>query len=186
MQLKQYDPYAVDFKSKWATRCGALLGVSLFVRVVYFFGIKNILECSAGQVIFDMILTMGLCVGFLVLFSAMRRNVPGLYALMGAGFCLLLMISTFSRGNVLQIILAILGYLLAGGVLVITVSGYLPGKLLSSVMFLLPLILRFLAFDLGKIGLFTWVIEFSWLLILAAMFCLTRALKPVKRNETKS
>lgn len=185
MQLKQYDPYVVDFRSKWATRCGALLGISLFIRVVYFFGIKNILECTAGQVIFDMVLTMGLCVGFLVFFSAMRRNVPGIYALMGAGFCLLLMFSTFSGGNALRIVLAVLGYVLAGGVLVFTVSGYLPGKLLSSVMFVLPLVLRLLVFDLGKIGLFTWVIELSWLLILASMFCLTRALKPHKRNETK-
>ena len=185
MQLKQYEPYIVDFKSKWATRCGALLGVSLFIRVVYFFGIKNIMECTAGQVIFDMVLTMGLCVGFLVLFSAMRRNAPGMYALMGAGFCLLLMVSTFSGGNPLQIVLAVLGYLLAGGVLVFTVSGYLPGKLLSSALFLLPLVLRLMVFDLGKIGLFTWVIEFSWLLILASMFCLTRALKPYKRNESK-
>ena len=176
----------MDFKSKWATRCAALLGVSLFIRVVYFFGIKNITECGAGQVIFDMVLTMGLCVGFLVMFSALRRNAPGLYALMGAGFCLLLMISTFSGGNVLRIVLAVLGYLLTGGVLVITVSGYLPGKLLSSVMFLLCLVIRFLAFDLGKIGLFTWVIELSWLLILASMFCLTRGLKPYKRTETKS
>ena len=185
MQLKQYDPYVIDFNSKWATRCAALLGVSLFIRVVYFFGIKNILECTAGQVIFDMVLTMGLCVGFLVLFSAMRRNAPGLYALMGAGFCLLLMFSTFSGGDALRIVLAVVGYLLAGGVLVITVSGYLPGKLLSSVMFLLPFVLRFLVFDFGKIGLFTWVIELSWLLVLASMFCLTRAMKPVKRNETK-
>ncbi|MBE6959277.1 MAG: hypothetical protein E7448_00940 [Ruminococcaceae bacterium] len=183
MQLKQYDRYIVDFKSKWTTRCAALLGVSLFVRVVYFFGIKNLTECGAGQVIFDMVLTMGLCVGFLVMFSALRRNAPGLYALMGAGFCLLLMISTFSSGNALRIVLAIVGYLLAGTILVITVSGYLPGKLLSSVMFLLPMAVRFLAFDLGKIGLFTWVIELSWLLTLASMFCFTRGMKPYKRNE---
>ena len=182
MQLKQYDRYIVDFKSKWATRCAALLGVSLFIRVVYFFGIMNLTECGAGQVLFDMILTMGLCVGFLVMFSALRRNAPGLYALMGAGFCLLLMISTFSSGNALRIVLAILGYLLAGGVLVITVSGYLPGKLLSSVMFLLPMAVRLLAFDLGKIGLFTWVIELSWLLILASMFCLTCGMKPYRRK----
>lgn len=185
MQLKQYDRYIVDFKSKWATRCAALLGVSLFIRVVYYLGIMNLTECGAGQVIFDMVLTMGLCVGFLVMFSALRRNAPGLYALMGAGFCLLLMVSTFSSGNVLHIILAVLGYLLTGGILIITVSGYLPGKLLSSVMFLLCLSVRFLFFDLGKIGIFTWVVEFSWLLILASMYCLTLGLKPYKRGETK-
>ena len=183
MQLKQYDPYVIDFKSPWATRCGALLGVSLFIRVVYFFGLRNLTECGAGTVIFDMILTMGLCVGFLVLFSAMRRNVPGIYAIMGAGFCLLLMISTFASGDALRIVLAVLGYILAGGVLVLTIGGYLPGKLLSSVLFLLTAVVRLLAFDLGKVDLFTMVIELSWLLILIAMFSLTCALKPVKKEK---
>jgi hypothetical protein len=179
--LKQYDPYVVDFKSKWATRCGAMLGVSLFARVVYFFGIKNVMELGFGIVLFDMILAMALSVGFLVFFSAMRQNAPGLYALMGAGFALLLMISTFASGDVLRIILAILCYLITGGVLILTVSGYLPGKLLAGVMFILPAAVRFLFFDLGKVSIFTWVIEFSWLLIMAAMFCLTRALRPVKK-----
>ena len=183
MKLKQYDPYVIDFKSVWANRCGTLLGVSLFARVVYFFGLMNMTECGAGAVIFDMILTMALSVGFLVLFSAMRRNVPGVYALMGAGFCLLLMISTFAGGNAWRIVLAVLGYILTGGALVVTIAGYLPGKLLSSALFVLCGVVRLLAFDLGKISLFTWVIELSWLLILAAMFCLTRALRPLKQTQ---
>ena len=183
MQLKQYDPYVIDFKSPWATRCGAVLGVSLFIRVVYFFGLMNLTECNAGTVIFDMILTMGLCVGFLVLFSALRRNVPGIYAIMGAGYCLLLMISTFSSGDALRIVLAVVGYILTGGVLVMTIAGYLPGKLLSSVLFVLTIAVRLFAFDLGKIGLFTWVSELSWFLILVSMFCLTLALKPMKKEK---
>ena len=183
MKLKQYDPFVIDFKSPWASRCAALLGVSLFIRVVYFFGLMNLTECSAGAVIFDMILAMGLSVGFLVLFSAMRRNVPGIYAIMAAGFCLLLMISTFPSGNALRIILAILGYILAGGVIVMTIGGYLPGKLLSSVLFVLVAVVRLLAFDLGKISLFTWVIEWSWLLIRISLFCLTLSLRPIKENK---
>ncbi|MBE6976101.1 MAG: hypothetical protein E7439_02750 [Ruminococcaceae bacterium] len=183
MKFQQYDRYVVDFRSKWITRCSALIGVSLFVRVVYFFGLVNLTQMNIFQVIFDMILTMGLSVAFLVFSAALRRNAPGLYAIMGAGFCLLMLIAGFFTADALRIVLAFLGYILAGGVLVITVAGYLPGKLLSSALFILPMVVRVLFYDLGKIGIFQWVLELSSLLILAALFCLTRALIPLKTKE---
>lgn len=186
MKFQQYDRYIVDFGSKWITRCSALMGISLFVRVVYFFGLVNLMQMDAFHVIFDMILTMGLSVAFLVFSAALRKNVPGLYAIMGAGFCLLLLISSFFTGDALRIVLAVLGYILAGGVLVITVAGYLPGKLLSSVLFVLPVAVRILFYGFGKIGLFQWVLELSVLLIMASLFCLTRALIPLKDKEASA
>ena len=183
MQLKRYDRYIMDFKGKWVTRCAALMGVSLFVRVVYFFGLMNFTQCTAGQIFFDMVLSMGLCVVFLILLSAMRRNAPGLYAVLGTCFMVLIMITTFASGNALRIVLAVLGYSVASLVLIATIGGYLPGRLLSSLMILIPLAVRFLCFDLGSLGLFQWVLEASWLLVLASLFCLTRALKPAKHKS---
>ena len=181
MQLKRYDRYKIDFKSKWATRCAAVMGVSLFVRVVYFFGLMNITQCSAGQIIIDMVLGMGLCIVFLAFLSALRRNAPGLYAVLGTCFMVLLMITTFSSGDALRIVLAVIGYGAASVVLIGTVDGYLPGRILASLMTLIPLAVRVIFFDLGNLGLFQWVLEISWLLVLASLFCFTRALKPVKK-----
>ncbi|MBP3478565.1 MAG: hypothetical protein J6K03_03665, partial [Oscillospiraceae bacterium] len=81
MQLKRYDRYLIDFKGKWVTRCASLLGISLFIRVVYFFGLMNVTQCTTAEVLFDMVLAMGLSIVFLVFFSAMKRNAPGLYAI---------------------------------------------------------------------------------------------------------
>ena len=183
MQLKQYEHYVMDFKGKWINKCAAIMGVSLFIRVVYFFGLKSFSECSAMQIIFDMILTMGLSVAFLVFISALRHNAPGLYGLMGCGFLLLAMINTFSSGDILRIILAILFYSAAALALLGTVGGYVPGKLLSSATLLLPTLVRFLAYDLGKLSLFDWALEISQLLIVVSMLCLVWALKPIKTKQ---
>lgn len=182
MKLKRYDRYTMDFKGKWVTRCAALMGVSLFIRVVYFFGLMNFTQCDTASIIFDMVLSMGLCIVFLVFLSAMKRNAPGLYAILGTGFLLLTMITTFASGNALRIVLAVLGYSAAAAVLIATVGGYLPGRLLSSLMMLLPLGIRLMCFDMGNLDLFQWVLEISWLLVLASMFCLTRVLKPAKHK----
>ena len=181
MQFKRYDRYIVDMKGKWAAKSASLIGVSLFIRVVYFFGLMNFTQCSTAQILFGMVLSMGLSVGYLTLLSAIQRNVPGVYAIMGAAFFFLLMTDSFT-GGALRIVLAILGYSLAGFILVATVAGYLPGKLLSSAVIVLRFIVRLFAFDLGNLGLFQWVLEASSLLILASMFCLTRALKPLKKD----
>ncbi len=183
MQLKQYDRYSMDFKSKWLTRSAGVMGVSLFVRVVYFFGLMNFAECGAFQVIFDMILTMGLSITFLILVAALRRNAPGLYGILGCAFLLLMMITTFPGGNVLRIILAVLGYTLAGAVLIGTFGGFIPGKMLGTLALLLPMAVRILAFDLGKLGIFAWVLEFSRLLVLVSMLCLVLSLKSIKPTK---
>jgi len=179
LQLKRYDRYVMDLKGKWVTRCSALMGVSLFVRVVYFFGLMNMTQCSGGQIALDMVLAMGLSIAFLVLLGAMRRNAPGLYAILGTCFMVLLMITTFSSGDALRIVLAVLGYGAASVVLIATVDGFLPGRILASLMILIPIAVRVFFFDIGKLGLFDWVLEASWLLVMASLFCLTRALKPM-------
>lgn len=183
MQLKQYERYGMDFKGKWISKCAAIMGVSLFIRVVYFFGLTNFSECGAMQIIFDMVLTMGLSVAFLVFIAALRRNAPGLYALMGCGFLLLIMISTFPSGDALRIILAILAYSGAALALVGTVGGYVPGRMLSTLTILLPVAIRFLAYDLGKLGLFTWVLEISRLLVVVSLLCFVWSLKPIKKMQ---
>ena len=182
MQLKQYERYVIDFKGKWIRKCAAIMGVSLFIRVVYFFGLMNFSECGVMQIIFDMVLCMGLSVAFLVFIAALRQNAPGLYALMGCGFILLMMITTFSSGNALRIILAILAYSGAAVVLLGTVGGYVPGKMLATLTLLLPTIIRFLAYDLGKLGLFTWVLEISRLLVVISLLCFVWTLKPIKKT----
>ena len=104
--------------------------------------------------------------------------------MIGAALCLLLLVNGFGSGDVLRIVLSILIYLAAGLVLLATAGGYLPGKLLSSVLFALPLICRLLFYSLGKLGLIQWFLEASTLFILASLFCLTRTFTEQKKRAS--
>ncbi len=179
MQWKQYCQYQMDFKGRWVQASAAMMGVSFFARMVYYFGIKNIVDCGFLEVIISMILPLILCGGYLVLMSAMKYNAPGIYAMIGAVLCFLLMVEGLCTGNVLRIILSILFYIGAGGVLFITIAGYLPGRLLSSALFAVIFIGRLLFFDLGKLGILEWVVEISVLLMLLSLFFLTRSIQQI-------
>lgn len=177
MKLKQYTRYQIDFNSKWTSVCGAFMGISFFSRLIYYFGLTNIFDVAFVEILTTMILGTALCLAYLITLSVIRLNAPGVYGILGAIHCFLLIFGTFSSGDALRIVLAILWYALSAGVLVLTVGGYLPGRLLSSLMFFIPAVVRFCAFDLGHIGLLQWVREFGVLFALVGLACLPMGLK---------
>lgn len=184
MTLKQYTRYQIDFGSKWTSICGVLMGISFFLRLIYYFGLTNIYDVPFVEILTTMILGTGLCLAYLITLSVMRLNAPGVYGILGAVHCFLLILGTFSSGDPLRIVLAVIWYALAAGVLLITVGGYLPGRLLASVMFIIPALVRFFAFDLGRVGLLQWVREFGVLFALVGLACLPMGLKPgTQRNK---
>lgn len=177
MTLKQYTRYQMDFKSKWTSVCGALMGFSFFLRLIYYFGLTNIYDVGFVEILTTMILGTALCLAYLITLSVMRLNAPGVYGILGAVHCLLLILGTFSTGDGVRIALAVLWYVLAASVLLMTVGGYLPGRLLASLMFAIPVLVRFFVYDLGHLGLLQWVREFGILFALVGLACLPMGLK---------
>ena len=164
--------------------CAICMGLSFFLRVVYYFGFTNIFTYDTATIILQIILPLAVCAGYIVLLRAVKLNAPGVFAIFGAAFCLMIMIWNFSSGDALRIVLSILFYLLSGLVLLATAGGYLPGKLLSSAVFLIVLIFRYFLYapSFRQIGQFT--LELSVLCIPASLFCLTRCFKEAK-NRTR-
>ena len=89
---------------------------------------------------------------------------------------------SFSSGSVLYILLCLVYYLAAGVVLLGTSGGYLPGKLLSSALFAIPVIIRLFGLDVFALKIDGLFLELSVLLQLASLFCLTRCYKEAKRR----
>lgn len=181
MKLKQYIRYQVNFRGKWLMPAKVLMGLSFFLRIVYYFGLTTFADHSFGEVLFWMVLPLLTCGAYMVVMSSLKLSNPAVYGIIGAFMCLLLMIWSFSCGDALRIVLSVLGYLSAGAVLVMTALGLLPGKLLSSVLFVVPIVCRLLFYRSG-IGLFDWCLEISVLTMLASLFCLTRCFKPLKKK----
>ena len=182
MNFKQYTRYQIDFRGKWVMPSALLMGLSFFFRIVYYFGLTNFAACGFGEIVFCMALPILVCGIYIVMLSALKWNAPGVYGILGAILCLLLLIWSFSTGDVLRIVLSVIVYLSAGVVLIATVGGYLPGRLLSSALFFVPLVCRFFFYDLGILGIFDYFLEASVLFMLASLFALTRSLKEAKHK----
>lgn len=181
MNLKRYTQFHINFDSKWIATASALMGLSFFLRIVYYFGLVSLRDVGVIELIASVIIGILLCGGFVVFLQCLRRNAPGLYGIIGAAQCLMIIILSFTTGDAWRIVLAVIWYVLAGSVLLATVGGYLPGRLLGAVMFFIPFIVRFFFYDLGHIGLIRWVQELAVLSILVALGCFVMGLKPKGR-----
>lgn len=183
MQFKQYTRFQVDFSSKWTTSFGILMGMSFFLRIVYYFGLMSLRDVGIIELLTSAIVGIFLCGGTVVYLNVLHRNAAGLYGMISAIFCLLVFIVTCTTGNVGRIILAFIWYSLTAFVLLATVGGYLPGKLLAGLMFAIPVVIRLIFFDLGHLGIIRWVQELAVLSSLSAMGCFAMGLKSVSKYK---
>lgn len=184
MKLKKYNQYKMDMRGNWTQFCGAMMGCSFFLRIVYYFGLINLRDIAASEIFATMLLGLLLCAAFVIVLNYMRLNAPGIYGILGAVQCLLLIIGNFSSGSVLRIILSIIWYAFAAVVLLATIGGYLPGRVFSSVVFFVSIVVRIVCYDLGKIGLLRWVTEAAVLCALLALAAIPMALTPINKKES--
>lgn len=181
--MKRYTRFQVDFTSKWTTSFGVLMGLSFFLRIVYYFALRSLRDVGIIELLTSAIGGIILCGVVVININILRRNAPGLYGIIGAIFCLLVFIVTCTTGNTGRIILALVWYSLSAAVLLATVSGYLPGRLLAGLMFAIPVVVRLLFFDLGHIGIIRWVQELAVLSSLSAIGCFAMGLKPLSKYK---
>lgn len=182
MTLKKYTRFGLDFNSKWTAACSGLMGLAFFLRLVYYFALRSFRDVGFLEILTSMILGLALCAAFVVYITCLHRNAPGLYGVMGAAHCLAILCLCFGTGDLVRILLAVVWYAAAATVLLATVGGYLPGRMLAALMFAVPAVVRLLFFDLGHLGLISWVLEFSVLSVLAALSCLAMGLRPVLKR----
>lgn len=182
MKLKQYVQFDVDLKGRWLEAAAAMMGVSVFMRLLYYFAVTNLRDTGAVELIFSMAFGLLIAASFIVCAVCLRLNAPGLYGIIGAAACLAHIILGFSSGDVLRIILTVLWYLFAAVVLLATTGGYLPGRLLAAIVFGIGLLVRVLFYDFGTLGLVDWVREIPILCVIAAFGCLAMGLKPRKKQ----
>ena len=180
MNLKTYTRYQMDFKSPWAQPAAVLMGLSFYLRVFHYFGFTYISQWTFWDVIFQILFPLLLCGGFVVLIGAVKINSPGLFALLGAGLCLLFAIWNLFGAGVVRVLLGFVVYLLSGAVLLATAGGYIPWKRLSSWLILIPAVVRIFLINIPAMGLGGLVLEGSVLCAMASLFCLTFCFSEIK------
>ncbi len=168
--MKRYHRYQIDYQGKAIWLSGICIALSVFLQAVYDLFLQGIGTVGVLAQIFNLWLPLILSMGYLVLLRIIKWNAPGTLALIGAAFCLLLMLQLFTCGAVLRIILGILGYLVGGALLIFCAGGFLPGRLVASLVFLVILVLRLLLFR-SATGL-DWIAEISDLSVIAGLMFL--------------
>ena len=155
MQLKQYSNYQIDFRSKVLTASCAFMGLSLFMRALYYLGFFGLNDHHIGIILFNILAPFAGSFAYIYLLKFKRLNAPGLYGLIGAGFCIVCLMSGLFSGNVLRIILSIPWYLAAAAIFLATINGNTPDKLLSCLLLTIPIGFRYilLLFDGGLFAL---------------------------------
>lgn len=138
----------LDLDGSSAQITASLMGIAFFLRIAYYLGFTRPEALGVGNLLVFLILPMLLEGGLMVLLRGVRLNAPGLYGILGAVYCVLLIIQSFQYGSVLRTVLAVAAYLLCGGSTLCAVKGLL-NKSLAAVLCFLTAVVRVVAFDLG-------------------------------------
>lgn len=178
MKLKQYLRFEVNFKSRWIETSAALMGISIFLRILFYFAVTNLRDIGGLELFFSMLLGLALSSVFIICLTCLRLNAPGLYGIIGTAICLTYIVLSFMSGDPVRIVLSFFWYLLSAIVLLATTGGYLPGRLFSALLFATAVTVRFFFYDLGKLNFVEWVRELPALCIIASLGCLVMGFRP--------
>ncbi len=122
MKLKQVVRYRLDFDARAVTTSSVLMALAFFLQAVYFFGFADLRHIGFFAIAFQLILPMLVEIAWLVLLRGVRLNAPGLFGILGAVLCALIMVQTVVTGEILGAIFSVPTLLLAG-LLVLAVTG---------------------------------------------------------------
>lgn len=183
--------HRIRFESAWTHYTTVLTGLSFFLLVVNFFGIRNLQDCSVLEIVFSMFLPMAIWITFMILLRGLHFQNPKLYGALGALYCLSMIVHAFSYEAIFMTVIAVIWYLLTAFICLCTTIGCIANRAYMSLAFLLPVIYRFFFVDLGKYVLKLDILGFmpdaavlSGLAVFG-FFALTLEAKMIKRSSRK-
>ena len=140
----------IRFESAWIHYATVLTGLSFFLLVVNFFGLRNLMDCSFGEIVFSMAIPMAIWIGFMVLLRGIHFQNARLYGVLGALYCVCMIAHTFSYDNIFLTVFAVVWYVLTAVICLGTTCGFIANRAYMSLSFFLPAIYRLVFVDLGK------------------------------------
>lgn len=146
----------VNFKlnpnGKWATLSGVLLGIAFFVQAADHLLLHELREVSIWRLLVMMALPMLLEGAWCMSLRAFRIDRAEVYGILGAAFCLILLLQSFFWHGIFQIVLFIILLLAAGAAMVLITWGFFAHRALGALIFLLLSALRVLLVLLHRLG----------------------------------
>ena len=187
LKLTKTTPYNLNTCSMWSTRAAAWMGLSFFLRMVYYFGLMNLSDLTGGVVTFSVVLPLIISVAFILVLKL--PNLPKVnYPITAASLSIAFAANYFltermSFGGVLSGLLV----LVVAGLTLAAVLGYAPERirLLRAAMAALGFRVLFVdlfgyLLPLSRLSLVAYIPMASNLFGAAAVCCLCAGLKPNK------
>ena len=113
----------IRMQSRWASASAVCMGISVFLRTVYYFGLVNLRDLSAFEVAMDVVFPMIIAAGYLVMIKALRLNSPtlfgGLIGLYAVNY--LLLMNATAAGVIVGVLLVF-----TAALFIATGMGYVP------------------------------------------------------------
>ena len=178
-----------DPLSRGASAAAFFMGISLFLRVLYYFAFCDLSQISKGCTFTHIILPLTALVVFIVLLKGIRLKNAMVYGVVGAVTCISIMIMNFGSHNGFRVILSVLWYLLAAVVLVAEAYGIISNPYINPAAFGLALVLRLLLYPWRSVivsrDFIGTIPELSVVCMLLGMLCYARAIRLQPETKTE-
>ena len=125
LKLSKNTQCRLEAKGKWGHWAAAWMGLSFFLRMVYYFGLMNLNDVSGGEIFFSVVLPLIVSVAFILVLKLPKLNYPIAAACLAVALSLdYFLTERMSFGGVLSGILM----LVAAGLSLAAVLGYIPER----------------------------------------------------------
>ena len=184
LKLSKTTPCSLEPEGKWSHRAAAWMGLAFFLRMVYYFGFKNLTDIPGGEVFLSVVLPLIISVAFILVLKLPKLPMLN-YPITVASLSLAVAVNYFfmERMNFGGVLSGLLILAVAGGILA-AVLGYIPEQKWLLWAAMAALIFRVLFVDLfgyilplTQIDLIAYVPMASNLFGAAAVCCLSAALE---------
>lgn len=147
----------IRMEDRWITPSLLMAGLSFFVLMVSYFGLRNLSECTSEELVFILGLPGIIMIGYMALMRGFRFPVTPVYGVLGALLCAVLCIQVFLEGGILEIVLWMLLYVLIAAVGVSSAFGWFRYPRFTAVVCFLAAGIHFLSMELPALLHFEWL-----------------------------
>lgn len=173
-------------RGKWGEAAAAWMGLSFFLRMVYYFGLKNLNDVPVFEIVFSVVLPLAVSVAFILMLKLQKLNHPIAAGALAVVFAVdYFFAEQMSFGGIVSGIL-VLGM---SGLILAAVLGYIPERKWLLWAGMAALAFRMLFVDLfgyilplSQLRLFAYIPRASNLFGIVAIACLCAALR-LRKNE---
>ncbi len=136
----------IRMQSRWASASAVCMGISVFIRTVYYFGLVNLRDLNAFEIAMDVIFPMVIAAGYLVMIKGLQINSPilfgGLIGLYAVNY--LLLMNATAAGMTVGVLLVVSALLF-----IVTGLGFIPFRIPIVAASVVLVLFRFYVVDVN-------------------------------------